>query len=342
MRTLGVKLSRADKQRIKTDRDRSLRVIENLDFSRIYDNVPVEVIEGFTIADTETYECFAVFKIQNTGDKDIKALDVRLLLYEGTSNIPTRRINFTYKAEHGFFGRRSLPADEEKNVFFEKIGLKEKTVPAFIRKGEFFGEGMYISLPKSYCRKLEFEIRTVHYTDGTSVVVNVISGKKYTFFKELDDEMRYAYSQINVFARAEEKHPIKIIPQSTSRVWLCCCGRKNLAEEARCAKCGREKDWQLDNITEGSLETELKRIRNVADPGFVHMQKIKAGKQLTIESEEERKKKAEAFELCLKKIAEQERRKEHLHKTIIPRFLLWAAAIYFLIFIVRIFINLQM
>lgn len=342
MRTLGVKISRADKRRIKNDIARPLRVIENLDFSRIYDNVPVEVIEGYTVADGDTYECFAAFKIQNTGDKDIKALDVRLLLYEGMANIPTRRIDFTYKAERNFFGRRAMPSDKKKKSFIEKIGIKEETVPPYIRKGECFGEGMLIPLPKSYCRKLEFEIRTVHYTDGTSAVVNVISGKKYTFFKELDDDMRYAYSKINVFARAEENHPIKIIPQTTDRVWLCCCGRKNLTEDAVCANCSREKDWQLKNITENSLENELKKIRDSADPVFVHLHKTSAGKQLTIESEEERKKKAEAFERSLQKVAEQERIKERKKRMIVPKILLWFAAVYLLIFIFQSILDHQM
>lgn len=342
MRTLGVKINRADKRRIKNDIARPLRVIENLDFSRIYENVPVEVIEGYTVADSDTYECFAVFKIQNTGDKDIKALDVRLLLYEGMANIPTRRIDFTYKAERNFFGRRYMPSDKNKKSLLEKMGIKEETVPPYIRKGECFGEGMLISLPKSYCRKLEFEIRTVHYTDGTSAVINVISGKKYTFFKELDDDMHYAYSKINVFARAEENHPIKIIPQTTDRVWLCCCGRKNLTDDAVCANCGREKDWQLKNITENSLENELKKIRDSADPVFVHLHKTTAGKQLTIESEEERKKKAEAFERSLQKVAEQERIKEHKKRMIIPKILLWFAAVYLLIFIFQSILDHQM
>lgn len=342
MRTVGVKLTRADKQRIKADLTRSLRVIENLDFSRIYEDVPVEVIEGYTVTDSDTYECFAVFKIQNTGDKDIKALDVRLLLYEGKANIPTRRINFTYKAEHNYFGRRTMPSDKEKVSVLEKIGLKQKTLTPYIRQGECFGEGVLISIPKSYCRKIEFEIRTVHYTDGTSVAVNVISGKQYKFFKELDDETRYAYGKINVYAMAEEKHPIKIIPQSTSRVWLCCCGRKNLSTEEVCANCGRERDWQLNNITENTLENELKKIRDVADPGFIHLQKSKAGKQLTIESEEERKKKAEAIELSLKKVAEQQRIEEHKKRMLIPKIILWVGAIYLLIFIFQSIIDHQM
>lgn len=341
MRTDGVKLSKKDRQRIKTDASRPLRVIESLDFSRIYEDVPVEVLEGYTVTDSDTYECFAVFKIQNTGEKDISALDVRLLLYEGTANIPTRKINFSYQAAHGFFGKRTLNV-ENKAVKLPRIRLKRELLPPYIRHGECFGEGIYIPLPKSYCRKIEFEIRTVRFSDGTEQVVNVVSGRKYKFFKELDEDIRYAYSKINVFARAEETHPIKIIPQATSTAWLCCCGNKNLITDAVCSACGREKDWQLSNITENTLSTELDRIRSIADPVYIHLHKAKAGKPLTVESDEERKKKAAAFERSLQMVAEQEKIKERKKKMIIPKLVLWAAVIYLMIFILQTIVDHQM
>lgn len=341
MRTEGVKLTKKDRQRIKTDAARPLRVIESLDFSRIYENVPVEVLEGYTVTDSDTYECFAVFKIQNTGDKDVSALDVRLLLYEGTANIPTRKINFTYQAEHGYFGKRMLNV-ESQSAKMPRIHFKRESLPPYIRHGECFGEGVYIPLPKSYCRKIEFEIRTVHFLDGTAAVVNVVSGRKYKYFKELDEDIRYAYSKINVFARAEETHPIKIIPQATSTAWLCCCGSKNLATDTVCSSCGRDKEWQLNNITETTLTTELDRIRSIADPVYTHLHKVKAGKPLTVESDEERKKKAAAFERSLQMVAEQEKIKEHKKKMIIPKLALWAAVIYLIIFILQTIVDHQM
>lgn len=341
MRTEGVKLSKKDRQRIKTDAARPLRVIESLDFSRIYEEVPIEVLEGYTVTDSDTYECFAVFKIQNTGAKEVSALDVRLLLYEGTANIPTRKISFTYSAAHGFFGKRIPPAELDGDRQ-HRLGFGRKPLPSYIRHGECFGEGVYIPLPKSYCRKIEFEIRTIRFLDGTEAVVNVVSGRKYKFFKELDEDIRYAYSKINVFARAEETHPIKLIPQATSTAWLCCCGNKNLITDAVCSACGREKDWQLSNITEDTLSTELDRIRSSADPVYTHLHKAKVGKPLTVESEEERKKKAAAFERSLQMVAEQEKIKEHKKKMIIPKLILWAAVIYLIVFILQTIVDHQM
>ena len=342
VRTEGVRLSRKEKQRMRMDAERPLRVIERLDFSRIYEDVPVEVIEGYTVTDSDTSECFAVFKIQNTGDKEISALEVRLLLYEGAANIPTRRLDFTYTASKNTWGRRSCSDDEKKQGFFQRLGLKDIVLPANIRHGESFGEGVLIQVPKSYCRKIEFEIRTVHFADGTSRVINIVSGKKYTFFKELDEDMRYAYRKMNVFARAEEAHPIKLIPQATDKVWLCCCGRKNLNSAAVCADCGREKDWQLKNITEASLERELDSIKASGDPEFIHRHKVQAGKQLSIESEEERKKKAADFEKTLEKLAEQERIKRHNQKMILPKIILWVVVIYGLIYLFQSFVDHQM
>lgn len=342
IRNEEIKLSREEKRRMRMDAQRPLRVIESLDFSRIYEDVPVEVIEGYTVTDSDTSECFAVFKIQNTGDKEIKALDVRLLLYEGTANIPTRRLDFTYSAETKTFGRRSYDNGNKKAGFLQRIGLKPEVFTINIRHGESFGDGALIPLPKSYCRKVEFEIRTVHFADNTYRVINIVSGKKYTFFKELDEDMRYAYRKMNVFARAEEAHPIKLIPQATDKVWLCCCGRKNLNSAVVCADCGREKDWQLKNITHESLERELDSIKDSGDPEFIHRHKAQAGKRLEIESDEERRKKAEAFEQTLEKLAEQERIKRHNQKMIIPKILFWVALIYGLIFLFQSFIDHQM
>lgn len=309
VRTEGIKLSHKDKKRWRTDLLRSLRVIEYLDFSRIYDNSPVEVLEGYTVSDTETNEVFAVFKIQNTGNKEIKALSVRLLLYEGTSNIPTRRIDHTYSAERKNFGIRKMP-QEQKKSFLVRCGILNELFPRNIRVGESFGESSFIKLPHSYCRKIEFEIRTVYYADGGTDVINTVSGKKYTSFRELDEDLRYAYRKLNVFYRAEEEHPIKIIPQSTDRVWLCCCGHKNLNSQAECMCCGRGKEWQLSNITEESLNTELDRIRSAHDPNYVHIHKSAAGKQLQLETEEERKKKADAVEKALANVAKQEQNRK--------------------------------
>lgn len=333
VRTEGVKLTKKDKQRMRMDMERPLRVIERLDFSRIYEGVPVEVLEGYTVSDSDTSEVFAIFKIQNTGEKDINALDVRLLLYEGTANIPTRRLNFTYKATLKTFGRRSYDKEPQKLSRLQRLGIKDAVLPANIRPGESFGDGVLIPLPKSYCRKIEFEIRTVHFADNTKSVINIISGKKYKFFKELDEDIRYAYRKINVFARAEEEHPIKLIPQATDRVWLCCCGNKNLNSQLVCGKCSREKDWQLNNITENTLEKELDKIRSSGDPMFTHRHKAQAGKQLVIENEEERRKKEEAFEKSLQKVAEQERIRQHNRLMIIPKFILWFVIIYGLIFL---------
>ena len=52
-----------------------------------------------------------------------------------------------------------------------------------------------------------------------------------------------------------------------------------------------------------------------------------------IENEEERRKKEEAFEKSLQKVAEQERIRQHNRLMIIPKFILWFVIIYGLIFL---------
>jgi len=309
VRTEGIKLTRKEKRRVREDLIRPLRVIEYLDFSRIYDNSPVEVLEGYTVTDTDTGEVFGIFKIQNTSKTDIKSLAVRLYLYEGTSNIATRRIDWIYSAQNKNFGIRKMQNDA-KETFWEKYGFKDKVVPPYIREGESFGESVLIKLPYSYCRKIEFEIRTVVYTDGTTETVNLLSGKKYTAFKELDEDLRYAYSKLNIYMRREEEHPIKLIPQTSNRVWLCCCGTKNLIDAKTCVSCGRDKEWQLTNLTKQRLDSELDRIKNSHDPNYVHRHRLEVGKRLEIVNEEEQIKKAEAVERALANVAKQEKNRK--------------------------------
>ncbi len=321
VQTEGIKLSRKEKQRLRNDIIRPLRVIEYLDFSRIYDNCPVEVLEGYTVTDKETGEVFGIFKIQNTSDKEIKSLSVRLLLYEGTSNIPTKKIDWVYSAQNHSFGIRKTAEETEKGLLV-RLGLVNETVPAYIRKGETFGESALIKMPYSYCRKVEFEIRTVEYTDGTKEDIRIVSGKKYTAFKELDDDLKYAYSKLNIYMRNEEAHPIKLIPQTSNRVWLCCCGNKNLIDSPNCKACGREKEWQLSTLTEKTLNSELDRIRTSNDPYYVHRHRVEAGKQLTVESKEERMKKAEAVEKALANVAKQEQNRKDGRKAVVLLILL--------------------
>ncbi len=309
IRTEGIKLTKKEKQRIREDMMRPLRVIEYLDFSRIYDNSPVEVLEGYTVTDTDTGEVFGIFKIQNTSKKDIKALTVRLYLYEGTSNIATRRIDWIYSAQHKSFGIRKMQ-NEPKETFLQRYGLRDKLVPPYIREGESFGESALIKLPYSYCRKIEFEVRRVVFADGEIEDVNIISGRKYTAFKELDEDLRYAYSKLNIYMRREEAHPIKLMPQTSNRVWLCCCGTKNLIDAKTCVSCGRDKEWQLNTLTKQRLDTELDRIKSSHDPNYVHRHRLEAGKRLEIVNEEEQIKKAEAVERALANVAKQEKNRK--------------------------------
>ncbi len=308
VKTQGIKLSRKEKQRMKEDALRPLRVIERLDFSRIYDDAPVEVIEGYTVTDTETNEVFGVFKMQNTAKEELRSLAVRLLLYEGTSNIATRKIDFVYSAAAKSLGKRTMPVEEEQSLPV-RLGIKAQVLPQNIRQGETFGDGVLIPLPKGYCRKMEFEIRTVEYADGRKEDIKIVSGRKYTAFSELNDELRYAYSKMNVYRRQEAAHPIKNIPQQSERVWLCCCGHKNLIAAKKCAKCDRDKDWQLANLTESSLNSQLEKLKDTHDPGYVHTKKVAASPRLDVISAEERRRRAQAAEAAKKRVERQEENK---------------------------------
>lgn len=340
-RTVGVVLSSKRKKEIKEDRQKIYRVIERLDFSRIYESSPVEILEGYTVSEAETHKCFATFRIQNTKDKDILSLKVRLLCYD-TANIPSLRIPFEYCAENGTLGIREYNEEKSESLaskVLTYLGLKTEIYPKAIRHGEIFGSTVFIPLPGNYCRKLELEIMSVVYSDGTEEKVGLVSGKKYKTFSQLNDDLRFAYGKVNVYLKAEEEHPIRVIPQQGENVWLCCCGEKNLKNVEICVSCGRERDWQFSNITENLLHEKYEKIKSTDDPEFIHRNKLKATPRLVIENDEEKQKKIEAFEKALENVARQEEERLHRKRMIVPKIALCLALFYLLAFLFQLLLD---
>lgn len=340
-RTVGVSLSSKRKKEIKEDRQKIYRVIERLDFSRIYESSPVEVLEGYTVSEAETHKCFATFRIQNTKEKDILSLKVRLLCYDN-ANIPSLRIPFEYCAENGTLGIREYKEDKSEKLLDKLLlhfGLKSEVFPKSIRHGEVFGSTVFIPLPGNYCRKLELEIMSVVYSDGTEEEIRIVSGKKYKPFAQLNDDLRFAYGKVNIYLKAEEEHPIRIIPQQGENVWLCCCGEKNLKNVENCVSCGRERDWQFANITENLLHEKYEKIKTTDDPEFIHRNKLKATPRLVIENDEEKQKKIEAFEKALENVAKQEEERLHRKRMIVPKIIFCVALFYLLAFLLQLLLD---
>jgi len=313
-------------------------VIEKLDFSTIYENSPVEVLEGYSVYDTETFKYYINLILVNAGEKPLLELNVRLLCY-ANQNIPYLKIPFTYSLKKDSLGIRSNRTDEEtKTPFFSK---KQKQSP-YIIQGESFGTGVYIAIPDSYYKKLELEISSVVFGDGSTLDIKAVKGINYKRFNELSDDQKFAYNRLNIYNVAEEDFPIRVIPVATANAWLCCCGQKNLSSDSICVKCKRDRDWQIRNVTDESFSHTLTQESKEVTPEFTHHRKsLRRPTGVGLESEEEVKKRISEYEKTLETIAMLEREQDRKKRKIIVRTVLFVLACFVLLFLIELFLHIR-
>ncbi len=317
MRELSPKQQR---QKQKKDKLRALRVIEFLDYSAIFESSPVEVIEGYIVSDIDEYDIFASFVFKNVSKTQIKALDIRLLIYKN-QNIPYEKPTFRYSRENYTLGTRR--ADQEV--------IKTKEAGEFINPGESFGEAIYIPLPESYFSKFELEITGVLYADDSYEKFSLIAGKRKERIAELDDDKMFTYMTINIFKAAEEKFPGQYIPQKGENAWLCCCGHKNSITSNYCEVCKRDMAWQFNNLVPDRLEdiAERKKQERAIPHAF---EKSRYSQTKYLQTKEDQERKMKAYEQAIQRITQEEQRKERLKNWFIPKLLLALGAVYLFAF----------
>lgn len=314
--------------RVRRDRMRPLRVVEYLDHSAIFKNSPVEIKEGYIISDRDNGELFLTLNLRSVSQKTISALDIRMILYKEQLVIPYKKMEFRYSWEDATFGERVLGGIPRK----ERECRKDKTLVY----GEEFGEGIYIPLPESYFKKMQIELVSVTYFDGSKEELNLIAGSRAVRFIELDDDLRDAYRSLNIFQKAENSHPIRVLPQEGEHVWLCCCGRKNPLGSAICDVCGRDKDWQFQNLSKEHLEETYAKEHE----GQRILHDTSAYKQNKhMETEEEQKRKVELCNQALERLAIQEKQRERRQTMLLPKILLWVGVLALLYILCEFFLS---
>ncbi len=311
----------------KVDRLRSLRVVESLSFEGINQKSPVEINEGYIVTDRETYDIFASFVFKSVSKRPISELKICLVCYQDKQNIPYLNIDFTYSQSELTFG---IIGKGKSN-----LKLRESNKRASIDESELFGSAVYIPIPETYFKRMEVKLVSVTYSNGITEVLDTIVGGKVKRFSELDNASKIVYTRINVYENAEYQYPAVVIPQSGENAWLCCCGTKNSNSMAACEHCGREKQWQMQNITDEKIQQTKQEM--IADPGERVLHDKSAFKQVSHrETEDEIRKKIEKYEEVMRNVAEMERRRERRNAMIIPKILIYIIVIMLLLFIVQI------
>lgn len=317
-------------KRVRRDRMRPLRVLEYLDHSAIFEKSPVEIKEGYLISDRDNGELFLTLNLRSLSKKPLASLDIRMILYRDQTVVPYLKQDFTYSWEEATFGERALNGITRK----ERECKNDKT----LIYGEEFGEGIYIPLPDSWFKKMQIELVSVTYFDGSREELDLLAGSRALRYLELDEELHDAYEDVNIFREAEQDHPIRVLPQAGEHVWLCCCGHKNPSETAICEKCVRDKEWQLENLSMERLE-ETKR-KNSTDRNRRILHDTSAYKQNKyMENEEELQKKVELCNRALERIAVQEKERERRQVMLLPKLLLWFGVFALLSFLIKLFLS---
>lgn len=249
--------SRAQRRAMRRDLQRYIRVVRSFDFSGVAENSPVEITEGYVVSDRETDEVFVCFELLCVSKRPLRSLTIRLHLYD-RQNVPYERLTFRYAAADGTLGLRS-------GIGRRRAGRRVE--PVLIHPGETFGRASYIRLPRAL-------FQTAHAGAGLGRLcrrrrggarLHSLGGAKR--LSEADIYTQRAFVSKNVFRAAEEAFPSVYVPESGGNSWLCCCGQKNLASDAVCTRCSRERDWVLTNLNEQSLASE--REKEIAEESGV-------------------------------------------------------------------------
>ena len=320
-----VAYTREQKKQMRADRKRIFHVVEHFDFISVIDDSPVQLADGYVISDVETHELFASFEFQNLSQKEIARLHIRLLLFKDLENVPYVKIPFTYSHRNLSWGIRRMPQDEQKKG-------RNKREPVNIRVMEYFGNAAFIKLPESYFKKIKLELMAVEYAGGEIEQLGIVVSNNVKRVRDMGDEEIYAYSKLNIYSEAEQYYPTSYVPQVAEHAWLCCCGSKNLISNEICPRCGRDREWQVAHINEEALTEEVAALKRESDKQLIDRTHFKGyEKELT---NEEKQQKMREYEKVLQRVAEDERRSEHLKKMILPKILLFFGVILLIIYII--------
>lgn len=252
-------------RKLREDWMRPLRVVEELDTSAVFESSPVEIKNGYVLSDRKNGDLFLMLVFRSVSKRPIAALDIRVVLYDGERPLPFRKDDFRYGWETATLGERTLQGQTRR----EKRRRREQAIVC----GEEFGQGVMLPLPACYFHRMQIELVRVIYEDGCCDPLGLPVGGRAKRFAEMDSSLRASYVQMNIYGRAEEAHPIRVLPMAGENAWLCCCEYKNPAAARHCEACKREKDWQLANLS----EEHLRQVKQELDEEENRL--VKAGKK---------------------------------------------------------------
>ncbi len=327
------KAIRKYKEALRTEILRCYRVIEYLDFSQMAGILPAEVLEGYVLNDLETFEYFAVFRFQSTSKIPITAVGIKLHLYSN-SVVPYKNIEFRYPSGDIGFGMIEHIDEVTKET------VSEKQLVNSVEYSKIFGSYVLIPLPNQYFTKMTVEFAYAEFENGEKKTYDYLYGKnRARTLSSFDEDTLFAFRHFNIYMKQEEEHPTTVLPQESEFMWLCCCGNKNLNSDTACIKCGRDKEWQMKNLKESTLNSATDRMKQEAEVTYTRMRRSKYELNQIEESPEEREARIEEYQKVLERVAKQQAAQERRKWMIFPKLIFYFAFVYLLIFLLQRFFT---
>ncbi len=329
-----VETRRKAEKRLRRDRLRPLRVVEVLESGGVFAKSPVEIKEGYVVSDRDTGELFVMLVFRCVAEKPLLSLDVRLLLYEEGAQTPYERIVRRYSWETATLGERVVRGQVRRE--------RESRREPLIEPGEEFGQGVFLPLPENYFHRMRIELTGVTYSIGGYEPLGLTYDpfdrrRAARRFADIDSSLRSSYRRLNIFEQAEEEHPIRVLPQAGENAWLCCCGQKNPASAEICESCGRDKAWQLENLS----ERHLREVEQASEPaaGRVLHDTSAYPQNRYLENDDEKEQKVRQCDEALRRLAAQERERQRRGRMIIPKLGLLVLLLFVIWFVYELIVS---
>lgn len=317
-------------RKIEKDASRPLRLLKELDPGSVLEKSPVELRSGRVVNDRDTGEIFLDLSFRSLSETPLLALRACVMLYREGLCIPYEKKEIVYSWESGTFGKRSLNGKTRAK--------REASRLRGIELGECFGDGVFMTLPDSYFVKLE--ILLIEVTEKGGKVRKI--GEKVgggTNFSSLSLELKDMYSRMNIFRDAEQVRPIRVLPKESENAWQCCCGRKNLNSMTHCEICGRDRKWQMEQLTVENL-TKLKN-QDDSDRTIRVLHDKSRYAPRTSESAADLAEKEKICKEVLQRVEAQEKEHDKQRTRLFVKCLLWFVVIYALAAIITLVIYLM-
>ena len=188
-------------------------------------NVPVEIDKGIILLDATTNQTLLQLKLRN---------------------ISNQMINFV-ELEVECFDLTGAPVSENHIVPFIYQDFE-------VSPKEFFGDRQAIQLAGEKTRQVNIIFKKIMFKDGAVETFDKIERFEIPQTKSIDTlsmDLRKEIDSLNLLSKYAK---INNLPKEISdNEWVCCCGRVNTNNES-CVRCGRDKDYQLENLTIDNLK----------------------------------------------------------------------------------------